>query len=82
MACTGTVERPKSREAGTADGQSPAVTTGLDGRQSREKSIFDALQRRPQLRHRQLAYDIDRLLESAVRLKAQVCFNASKNNLQ
>ncbi|EGU76086.1 hypothetical protein FOXB_13383 [Fusarium oxysporum f. sp. conglutinans Fo5176] len=42
----------------------------------RTTQIFNSLQRKSQIRHRQLAYDIERLQDATERLKSQVFLNA------
>ncbi|EXL92912.1 hypothetical protein NOF04DRAFT_14308 [Fusarium oxysporum II5] len=41
----------------------------------RTTQIFNSLQRKSQIRHRQLAYDIERLQDATERLKSQVFLN-------
>lgn len=52
--------------------ESSKQTENHDSQQSREAYIFKILQRRPQFRHRHLTNDIERLAETAERLKVQV----------
>ncbi|KAH7200949.1 hypothetical protein BKA60DRAFT_601118 [Fusarium oxysporum] len=48
----------------------------VTGKTPESADIFNSLQRKSQIRHRQLAYDIERLQDATERLKSQVFLNA------
>ncbi|KAH7224281.1 uncharacterized protein BKA55DRAFT_584383 [Fusarium redolens] len=55
----------------SADIHAPLGTGKEDSGHDRKTQIFNSLQRKSQLRHRQLAYDIERLQDATERLKSQ-----------
>jgi Mg2+ and Co2+ transporter CorA len=70
MASSETIDNAGKGKTNAAESSRRTVNNG--SQQSRETYIFKILQRRPQLRHRYLTNDIERLAETAERLKTQV----------
>jgi hypothetical protein len=56
----------------SADIRAPLGTGKEDSGHDRKTQIFNSLQRKSQLRHRQLAYDIERLQDATERLKSGI----------